>query len=879
MLNMFPEAADDDSTTVVCQISAPVCLKVEPVGRWYQAYISRRHHRRTLSHTEDYNSSSSSDYSDDDIITEDEDETFLLTLDPKEWKKQDHYRVLGLGHLRYKATDQQIKKAHKMKVLKHHPDKRKRETHVPRKDGDDDYFTCITKAYEILGHRQKRIAYDSVDPEFDDSVPFVNQDSKDNFFEEFTEVFERNSRWSTTKRVPKLGDMNSSRSDVNHFYGFCQPPQERCRVELTLADKVKLIKDYESTNLTQQQLGQKYGIGKSTVTDIIKKKADYMKQFENNINGSRQRIKTSSKFEEINGLVWTWFQQAVQSIFRYLVRCCRKKHCHLRLNSVSKLLTNGLKAGEGVIRLNRSKSTERVPIALPDRTLGTKSDDCKGDKVSKERLTALFTCSMTGEKIKPFIIGKAAKPRYFKNIDPKTLPVYWNSNKKAWMTSALFEEYLRDLNNQMRRGFNQLDSEITDVEEADDTEEMRNLINEVTGPDVQCTVNEYLNFDDNMPTEETYDGEWEQQILENFIKDKENQDYNAYACDPRIKKFKDDEKKRKEDEKRARQEASRLAAEEREKERQATLEAERLAREKEEEEARVKAQAAKKEKDALKKAMKKEKKMFRDTCKKYNYFTTDDAEALKQMQEIEKLCEKLNLTSLQELNQALKSGSEEEAKQAYHSKVQCVNEEIEKEKREMLQSKKSTSGKGGGSSSKWDDCDLQLLTKGVNLFPAGTGSRWEVIAGFINQHSTSGMTRNAKDVISKAKSLQKLDPSVKDAANKKAFDKFEQSKNVKGAAAAEAAAPSERYGENGKLAAASDEVKVETPKQWSAEEQKLLEQALKTYPASTAERWDKISAAVPTRTRKECMKRYKDLVEMVKAKKAVQAQASKGKKI
>ncbi|XP_077869434.1 dnaJ homolog subfamily C member 2-like, partial [Saccoglossus kowalevskii] len=72
--------------------------------------------------------------------------------------------------------------------------------------------------------------------------------------------------------------------------------------------------------------------------------------------------------------------------------------------------------------------------------------------------------------------------------------------------------------------------------------------------------------------------------------------------------------------------------------------------------------------------MKKEKKMFRDTCKKYNYFTTDDAEALKQMQEIEKLCEKLNLTSLQELNQALKSGSEEEAKQAYHSKVRSYLE-------------------------------------------------------------------------------------------------------------------------------------------------------------------------------------------------------------
>lgn len=44
---------------------------------------------------------------------------------------------------------------------------------------------------------------------------------------------------------------------------------------------------------------------------------------------------------------------------------------------------------------------------------------------------------------------------------------------------------------------------------------------------------------------------------------------------------------------------------------------------------------------------------------------------------------------------------------------------------------------------------------------------------------------------------------------------------------------------------------------WTTEEQKLLEQALKTYPVNTAERWEKIAAAVPGRSKKDCMKRYK----------------------
>lgn len=69
---------------------------------------------------------------------------------------------------------------------------------------------------------------------------------------------------------------------------------------------------------------------------------------------------------------------------------------------------------------------------------------------------------------------------------------------------------------------------------------------------------------------------------------------------------------------------------------------------------------------------------------------------------------------------------------------------------------------------------------------------------------------------------------------------------------------------------------------WTTEEQKLLEQALKTYPVNTPERWEKIAEAVPGRTKKDCMKkRYKELVEMVKAKKAAQEQvlnASRGKK-
>ncbi|XP_062339031.1 dnaJ homolog subfamily C member 2 [Osmerus eperlanus] len=606
---MLLEALEGDVTVVCNAITASVRIEVEPVGRWFEAFVKRRNRNVSASFQELEEEEELSEESEDEELQLEE-YPLLRTLDPKDWKNQDHYAVLALAHMRYKATQKQIKAAHKAMVLKHHPDKRKAagEQIV---EGDNDYFTCITKAIEMLSDPVKRRAYDSVDPTFDNTVPSKGE-AKENYFEAFGPVFERNARWSSKKHVPKLGTMDSTFEEVDHFYSF-------------------------------------------------------------------------------------WYNFDSWREFSYL------------------------------------------------------------DEEEKEKAEC--------------------------------------RDERRWIEKQNRASRAQRKKEEMNR--------------------LRTLVD------------------------------------------------TAYNCDPRIKKFKEEEKARKESEKKAKADAKRKEQEERDRARQAELEAARLAKEKEEEEAKQAALQVKKEKDIQKKAIKKERQKLRTTCKNWNYFAENESDSVKMMGDVEKLCDGLELMSLQSLNETLAAGSKEEGKAAVEKEVQGVNAQLQKEKEAEVQARQAArtaeqaSGGGGGGGKGWNEEELQLLIKAVNLFPAGTNARWEVIANYMNLHSTSGNKRTAKDVINKAKNLQKLDPVQKDEINKKAFEKFKK-EHAAVPLTVDNAVPSERF--DGSAAS------------WTGEEQKLLEQALKTFPVSTAERWEKIAAAVPGRNKKDCMKRYKELVEMVKAKKAAQEQ-------
>ncbi|XP_037802477.1 dnaJ homolog subfamily C member 2-like [Penaeus monodon] len=610
--------SEDSSVSVIIKrrITPLIQVEVEPVGQWFHAYEARRLRGHLISSAGE-SEEESEDEENPEVEIED-DIQYLRSLSPADWKNQDHYAVLGLKRYRYKASDDDIKKAYRIMVLRHHPDKRRGAGEEIR--DDDDYFTCITKAYEILGDPVKRRSWDSVDPEFDDDIPPVTSHNKANFFKVFGPVIERNTRWSTRKHCPLLGKPDDSKEKVDRFYSFWY--------------------DFES-----------------------------------------------------------WRE------FSYL------------------------------------------------------------DEEEKEK-------------------GQ-------------------DREERRWIEKQNKVERARRRKEEMAR--------------------LRRLVD------------------------------------------------NIYACDPRIAKFKEEERERRLAVKKARADALRQKQEEEERIKQEAEEAERKKREAEEAEQRAKQEIEKKERETLKKAIKKERKTLRTLCKDHNYYATKEDDKVQLMTDVELLCEALELNKIEDLNKELTRAGKNHssAREVLMKEVEEIRKQIKREREEVAAAAAKGGGGGGSDSSAnkpWNQDDLQLLIKAVNLFPAGTTKRWEVVSEYINQHtSTNITTRNAKEVLGKAKELLHSDQHMREAANKHAYQSLEKSQTKPSISDSTASqrfdTPQEMLGMNTMA--------------WSPEEQRLLEQALKTYPVSTPDRWDRIAECVPNRTKKDCMRRYKELVEMVKAKKAAQAAAAK----
>ena len=80
---------------------------------------------------------------------------------------------------------------------------------------------------------------------------------------------------------------------------------------------------------------------------------------------------------------------------------------------------------------------------LPDKTCRFLKEKCVDGQHSKVRLTGMAAGNVFGERFQMFVIGKSVNPRCFNDIT--NIPCRYRAQKKSWMSSELFEEWVREL--------------------------------------------------------------------------------------------------------------------------------------------------------------------------------------------------------------------------------------------------------------------------------------------------------------------------------------------------------------------------------------------------------------------------------------------------
>lgn len=257
---------------------------------------------------------------------------------------------------------------------------------------------------------------------------------------------------------------------------------------LSLEEKISVIEASEKNNYSVRVLAEKFQIGKTQVSDILKKKTDLKKLYSENGNvQQKKRIKTEGV--AIDTIVYDWFckvrsknipvsgpiikQKALEAAkelnlnFKasngWLDKFCLRHNIKFRaisgeaanvnLDDVSewqRKLPN-LLSGYLPEDIYNADETGLYYRALPSKTFTFRNEKCTGGKSVKERLTVLLCANLNGEKEKPLVIGKSKNPRCFKNFHVDKLQVDWYYNKKAWMTRDIMTDWLHKFDRKMQR--------------------------------------------------------------------------------------------------------------------------------------------------------------------------------------------------------------------------------------------------------------------------------------------------------------------------------------------------------------------------------------------------------------------------------------------
>ncbi|XP_071508679.1 tigger transposable element-derived protein 4-like [Diadema antillarum] len=267
------------------------------------------------------------------------------------------------------------------------------------------------------------------------------------------------------------------------------------RHQLSLEKKMEVIRMHDKDKLSARTIAERLSsqghcCGRTQIQNILKRKQEWIEVFERNVPLDRKRKNRKTANDELNAILYEWFKDCTARLLPVSGPLLQQKARDVAVQ----LQLDDFKASNGWLEAFRRRHNiifgkmngesggvetdvvddwkQRLPElcadydlrdiynmdetglffkASVDSTLHFKGTDCSGGKRSKERITLMLCANAVGEKEPAMIIGKSIKPRCFGRIERKDLPVDYHANKKAWMTSNLFELFMTKLNEKMKR--------------------------------------------------------------------------------------------------------------------------------------------------------------------------------------------------------------------------------------------------------------------------------------------------------------------------------------------------------------------------------------------------------------------------------------------
>ncbi|KAM3820995.1 tigger transposable element-derived protein 1-like [Vipera latastei] len=272
-------------------------------------------------------------------------------------------------------------------------------------------------------------------------------------------------------------------------HGSSEERSKKQRKAISLNLKMKIIKAYDAGKKVNI-IAQEEGLAHSTISTILKNK-ERIREAMKGSPGTKAIITRQRKglIHETEKLLMLWIEDQIQkriptslpliqakarSLFATLkerageectetftasrgwfMRFQRRFNYHTALppgeaagademaaqrflDDLDKLITEGNYLPEQIFNVDKTRLFWKK---MPERTyLHQEAQAMPGYKAFKDRITLLLGGNVAGFKLKPFLIHKSEDPPC-ENIGQETLPVYYQTDQKAWMTQVFFEDW------------------------------------------------------------------------------------------------------------------------------------------------------------------------------------------------------------------------------------------------------------------------------------------------------------------------------------------------------------------------------------------------------------------------------------------------------